>query len=274
MTHYDSTFMRRLTLGTVCFGAVTTLWLSGAASANEAQPVAGVSTDPVIEVHRLVEGLDSLAPYVSGLPGSQVLDVDAASAAGIDSEMVALGAEVCASQNAAIANTQGGARARSTTTYPRLEHMHDVATAAAESARTGGAGLSDQVVVGAVPAAASAHVCGNYDYPLPSSSPKRYTISGQGNIETYFTKQGFHPTAGYACGASNPLSHCASDWTQSRSYANALGVCAAPAFRNQGYETGTLTGWIQYGEPNPEIAGYNWPYWNWGSYVQWWHNTY
>jgi len=30
---------------------------------------------------------------------------------------------------------------------------------------------------------------------------------------------------------------------------------------------------IQYGEPNPEIASYSWPYWNWGAYVSWWHSS-
>lgn len=132
----------------------------------------------------------------------------------------------------------------------------------------------------ALDAAADGHVslavadkCGNYDYPMPAYTPTRYTISGQGNIETYFRNQGFHPTDKYACGMSG-LGQCPTDWTKSRSYSNALGTCTAPAFRNQGLETGTTTGWAQYGEPNPEILGYGWPYWGWGSYVEWWHDTY
>jgi len=28
---------------------------------------------------------------------------------------------------------------------------------------------------------------------------------------------------------------------------------------------------IQYGEPNPEIHSYSWPYWYWGAYCFWWH---
>ena len=76
----------------------------------------------------------------------------------------------------------------------------------------------------------------------------------------------------YACGA---LYNCANDYTRDRSYYSnqGTGYCQYQRFRDQAIITGAYSAKIQYGEPNPEVTLYLWPYWNWGNYVQWWHNN-
>lgn len=272
---------RRRSVALVATGAAVFLTMAaGVASANPDSTVGaakvGSEADPVALVQTLSDGLDALAPYVSGEPGSQVLDETGALGDGVDREIVALGAEVVAAQNQLVAQARAGvavdASRVSPQAYPRLAELRRVASEAAVLRAADGKSALDAAAEGGVSIAAT-NACGTYDYPIPAYTPTRYNISGQGNIETYFSNQGFHPTDRYACGESG-VGQCTSDWTKSRSYASALGTCAAPRFRNQGFETGTTTGWAQYGEPNPEILGYTWPYWNWGNYVQWWHGTY
>lgn len=258
--------------------AVSLTLAVGVASATPliAAGAVGAASDPVAAVQTLSDGLDALGPYVSGEPGTQVLDQSGALRGGIDRGIVALGAEVVAAQNQLVAQARAGVAADaarvSHEAYPRLAGLHQVATEAALLRAANGRSALDAAAAGDVSIAATS-ACGTYDYPIPAYTPTRYNISGRGHIETYFSNQGFHPTDRYACGESG-VGQCSSDWTRSRSFASALGTCAAPRFRNQGFETGTITGWAQYGEPNPEILGYAWPYWNWGNYVQWWHDTY
>lgn len=272
----------RFTVLVASSAAVFLTLATGAASATRVSTPGAATThgdgDPIALVETLSDGLDALAPYVSGEPGTQALDQASAIRAGVDREIVALGAEVVAAQNQLVAQARAGIAADearvSPQAYPRLAALRQVATEAALLRAANGKSALDAAADGGVSIAAT-NACGTYDYPIPAYKPTVYNISGQGNIETYFGNQGFHPTERYACGESG-LGQCQYDWTKSRSYASALGTCAAPRFRNQGVETppGTTTGWAQYGEPNPEILGYTWPYWNWGNYVEWWHRTY
>lgn len=115
--------------------------------------------------------------------------------------------------------------------------------------------------------------CGNKDYPVPNYTPSWLPFSGYPNPGQTLINWGFHKTAGYACG-QDPLVTCDYDYTRGRSYSGPYGVCSSPRFRDQGIVVSSTSFNIQYGEPNPEILSYSWPYWNWGVYVQWWHNNY
>lgn len=118
-------------------------------------------------------------------------------------------------------------------------------------------------------AKAGVNACGDKKHPVPSKSPTRHQKKSS-NPHAALRKAGFHRTAGYACGARGYK--CASDYTQGRGISTKYGYCKSPRFRNQGYVTGKKTYWIQYGEPNPEIHNYSWPYLTWGAYVKWWHD--
>lgn len=115
--------------------------------------------------------------------------------------------------------------------------------------------------------------CGIKDYPVPNYTPSWFPFSGYPNPGQTLINWGFHKTAGYACG-QDPLVTCDYDYTRGRSYSGPYGVCSSPRFRDQGIVVSSTSFNIQYGEPNPEILSYSWPYWNWGVYVQWWHNNY
>jgi len=242
----------------------------------------GVSTkqpspDPRSELAVINEGLKDLTPYVTGAPGEQSCDSAAALDAGLDPAVVALGVEIVASQNEFMTSGQTDVTGwQSKKAHPAIDHLNDVATAAAAGGTEviGGAEAqvapSGGVVVQSVPGVSP---CGEYAHPIPSFTPTRVSQSPGYSIESFFRNLGFHETLGYACGSTTYK--CASDWTRGRSYfTTTYGTCSSPRFRDQGYETGTPTGWIQYGEPNPEVTTYTWPYWNWGSYVRWWHSNY
>ena len=115
--------------------------------------------------------------------------------------------------------------------------------------------------------------CGNWDYPVPNYTPSRVPFSGYSNPSQTLINWGFHKTAGYGCG-QDPFVTCDNDYTRGRSYTGDYGTCSSPRFRDQGIVSSTSSFNIQYGEPNPEILSYLWPYWNWGVYVKYWHDTY
>ena len=114
--------------------------------------------------------------------------------------------------------------------------------------------------------------CGNWDTPIPNYTPSRPTFSSSDPHQTLINL-GFHQTASYACGGSIYYS-CDEDYTRGRSYTSSYGTCSSPRFRDHGRVASSTIYSIQYGEPNPEILGYSWPYWNWGAYVYWWHENY
>lgn len=114
---------------------------------------------------------------------------------------------------------------------------------------------------------ASVQPCGDWDHPVPAKAPPHVNYGPSPSFES----MGFHKTAGYACGANTEY-RCATDYTRARDYNGPYGHCDSPRFRDQGQ---VVSGgkWIQFGEPNPEISSYVWPYWNWGAYVKWWHDN-
>ena len=115
--------------------------------------------------------------------------------------------------------------------------------------------------------------CGNKDNPVLNYTPSWLLFSGYPNPGQTPINRGFHKTAGYAC-VQDPLVTCDYDYTRDRSYSGPYGVCSPPRFRDQGIVVSSTSFNIQYGEPNPEILSYTWPYWNWGLYVQWWYTNY
>lgn len=275
----SSTPRARRRIGLLAGGIAAVLSLTaGVANASSG----GVSTkrlspDPQSELSILTDGLKDLTPYITGEPGEQSCDSAAALDAGLDLAVVELGVEIVASQNEFIASGETDVTGwQSTRTRPAIDHLNDVATAAAAASTDVIGGVDPEVappggvVVQSVPGVSP---CGEYAHPIPSFTPTRVSQSPGYSIESFFGNLGFHETLGYACGSTNY--RCASDWTRGRSYfTTTYGTCSSPRFRDQGYETGTKTGWIQYGEPNPEVTTYTWPYWNWQSYVQWWHSNY
>jgi hypothetical protein len=117
--------------------------------------------------------------------------------------------------------------------------------------------------------------CGDWDHPVPDYTPSRTTYSGLSDGRQWLITQGFHATAGYACGG-DPFVPCEHDFTRGRSYNGPYGTCSTPRFRDQGStDSNDLhIARIQYGEPNPEVLSYSWLYWNWGAYVLWWHDNF
>ena len=125
-----------------------------------------------------------------------------------------------------------------------------------------------------VPSAPDTHPCGTYSHPVPNYTPARQYLGWYNDAHNTLLSWGFHQTAGYACG-QDPFIPCDRDYTRGRGYSGPYGYCESPRFRDQGTrDTGNHEIWIQYGEPNPEIFSYVWPYWDWGWYVEWWHDTY
>ncbi len=118
------------------------------------------------------------------------------------------------------------------------------------------------------------HPCGTYDHPVPSYTPMWYTTSSS-SPEQELLNKGYHQTAYYACeqGCTNSNGDWV-DFTRGRSYNGPYGTCSSPRFRDQGrIQSGSLYA-EQFGEPNPEVFSYIWPYWNWGTYVRWWHDNF
>ncbi len=128
------------------------------------------------------------------------------------------------------------------------------------------------------------HKCGAWSNPIPNHTPPRdhFPVPWPWTPAQWLIGLGYHKTAYYACNFND--ANCATDYTQSRSYNN----CPVPScFRNHGKSNGNYfwvpipggKAWrqgysVQFGEPNPEIHQYLWPYWDWGAYVWWWHTTY
>ncbi len=116
------------------------------------------------------------------------------------------------------------------------------------------------------------HPCGTKDHPVPDFTPSRKYYTSR-NPEKALLDSGFHRTAAYACGEYGK--NCSDrDFTKDRDYEGSYGHCDSPIFRDHGYLEGEEEYSIQYGEPNPEIHTYKWPYISWAIYVNWWHETY
>ena len=228
---------------------------------------AQVSAQAILgDVNQTVTDLSLLEPYVHYVKvkgvQTQVLDAEAALAAGFSNDVILLANEMVAYQNDLV-------MAKSTKTYlPKAEnysHLKQFFNLATQNLK-----IKESSTPALAVTAAAVNACGDWTHPVPNYTPGRtnYTSS---NPETTLISWGFHHTAPYACGYGN----CSTaDFTRGRSYTGPYGTCSSPRFRDQGRITGTTTFNIQYGEPNPEVLSYSWPYWNWGSYVQWWHSNY
>jgi len=115
--------------------------------------------------------------------------------------------------------------------------------------------------------------CGDWEHPVPNSRPPA-TYYTAGDSEQALIGKEFHHTAGYACGEYDASPNCTEyDFTRGRGISGPYGDCAAPRFRDHGVIERRRYS-IHGAEPNPEIASYLWPYWNWGPYVKWWHSKF
>lgn len=116
--------------------------------------------------------------------------------------------------------------------------------------------------------------CGDMDYPIPDHRPGTSFYSASAP-EQVLLKMGFHKTLGYACGNYVEVD-CANDYTSPTWYNGPYGYCEAPIFRMHAatYPSNTSQYSMHGPEPNPELSSYIWPYWSWGVYVKWWHDTF
>lgn len=207
-----------------------------------------------------------LDPFVYSEGDRQILDSVGAHAAGIPDVIVALAQQVIEYQN----RMRELSRAQSKditalslplTEYPLLAQFEAMLQNFKPSAEI-------------EPLAPDIHPCGTYSHPVPNYTPPRPYIGWYTNAHNTLLSWGFHQTAGYACG-QDPFVPCERDYTRGRGYSGPYGYCDSPRFRDQGTrDPANQDVWIQYGEPNPEVFSYAWPYWDWGWYVRWWHNTY
>lgn len=116
--------------------------------------------------------------------------------------------------------------------------------------------------------------CGDMDHPVPASRPGTsfYTVP---NPEQTLFYMDFHKTLGYACGNYVEVD-CDHDYTSPTWNNGEYGYCEAPRFRMHAatYPSNPSQYSMHGAEPNPELSSYIWPYWDWGVYVKWWHDTF
>ncbi len=192
----------------------------------------------------------------------QIFEVERALNDGIDRELTLLAKEMVDYQNDMV-RTAANTTIKDITQmkevsgfYPRLQNFYKL--------------LSDSddphlLVTGTK---ASLNACGGYNNPVPNFNPRRYTHISSSPHQTLL-ELGYHNTSSYACGGG-----CSEyDYTKGRGYNSRYGYCRGPRFRNHAIAGSTRFS-VQYGEPNPEISYYLWPYWGWGNYVRWWHNKF
>lgn len=117
----------------------------------------------------------------------------------------------------------------------------------------------------------TARACGDYSHHIPNYTPYTTGWTTTANPHTALGNLGYHKTAQYA---SYQGSYGYS-YTKERSYTSSYGTCNFPVFRDEGKVNTTSTAYrIQYGEPNPEVFNYNWPYPAWADYCKYWHSLY
>lgn len=241
-------------------------------------PNDGSSRDDLNRELSLVESYVSYSD-TGGYP-IQTFDAEAALEAGISRATVDLVAEMVAYQNemASQAFRLGVTNITlvnvNLSDYPRVKaYLEGPAVAVSTPVpplSQGGVGGQSSDRGGNPRVPAGAHPCGNRDYPVPDFGPKRFGYSSD-NPRAFFRANGYHLTLPYARGRDTK----SRDYTLGRSYHGPYGECSSPRFRNHGIINTSGDGYsIQYGEPNPEVLDYWWPYFGWPSYVRWWHETY
>ncbi|UJW29864.1 hypothetical protein L3Q67_32210 [Saccharothrix sp. AJ9571] len=205
------------------------------------------------------------AEHITGEQGRHSFDQQAA-ARDVPYEIVLLTEDVVSANNFMMSQIARGVRltdidlSQFTLVTALLE---DPEIAAAQAARP----KTDELSLAAL------NACGEKVNPLPATNPKRVVavnMKTKEQAEKYFRDTGYHPTIHYACGAVYKCSH---DWTRGRAYNSKYGHCASPRFRDHGVRDKHERATAQYGEPNPEVHSYIWPYPTWPAYVSWWHNT-
>jgi hypothetical protein len=208
-----------------------------------------------------------LDPFVSYKGKRQILDRIGASAVGIPDVIIALAQQLVEYQN----RMRAVAEARNLRDVRELDiPMEDYPLLLEFYIMLQGNKPSGQVTI----LAPDTHPCGTYSHPVPDYTPPRYYMGWYVDAHNTLLSWSFHQTVGYACG-QDPFIPCERDYTRGRGYSGPWGYCSSPRFRDQGTrDIDNHRIWIQYGEPNPEIFSYVWPYWDWGFYVRWWHNTY
>lgn len=225
------------------------------------------------DIDQITEQLSKLEPYIQYVSREdkfQVFDAEAALEDGFSKEVVLLAQEMVAYQNelakaAASKGVEDITQLNVTTEeYPRLTKFFQLASQQVEARKAPGA---------VSPMQQNCPACGNWDCPVPDYSPPRYGYSSSDPEQTLLN-WGFHHTANYACGGGYSPGSCAEDYTRGRDYYGPYGHCSGIRFRDHGRVTGSTSFNIQYGEPNPEVFSYWWPYWNWGAYVRWWHSNF
>ncbi|MCD4751840.1 MAG: hypothetical protein K8R40_02090 [Anaerolineaceae bacterium] len=227
---------------------------------------------------QITQELASLEPYVQYIIDSdeirlQEFNADAALEDGFSEEVVLLAKEIVAFQND-MAKAVSASGIKDVTQldvslqkYPRAAKFFAQMTQQLESS-------NNSTPFDPSPLDSDPPPCGNWDYPVPNNTPTRYSYSSP-NPEQSLLNLGFHRTVPYAC-----ESDCYNndgvyvDFTKGRGYSGPYGDCSSPRFRNHGRIEDSSTYKIQFGEPNPEVLSYSWPYWNWGFYCRWWHHNF
>jgi len=232
---------------------------------------ANATQDVELSLEQVVQKLLGLEPYVTyteinGIK-QQVLNSAKASKDGFPDDVLFLAEEMILYQNDYLKYaTENDATDVSKTQismdrYPRLERFFELASEHLKN------GVDKETVMRSV------NPCGDWNNPIPGFTPSWISFT-HSNPRTMLANLGFHRTLGYACG--NWLQWpCENDFTRGRAYTSSYGTCDSPRFRDHARVNHGETGFsIQYGECNPEVHSYSWPYWNWPAYCRWWHQTY
>lgn len=228
------------------------------------------------DLDQIIDDLADLEPYVTnvivnGVKQQEFKSEDAAKD-GFSQEVIQIADDMVAYQNdlsnaAAIQGISDVSKlSLSMDEYPYLQEFLELETQR----------LKERSVMDLFEVAAAKDVnpCGDWDHPVPDYTPAWWS-SSSATPEQTLLNLGFHRTASYACeeGCRDRFGVWV-DFTRGRSYTGPYGTCSSPRFRDHGRIQSSSSYAIQYGEPNPEIFTYFWPYWNWGVYCQFWHNTY
>lgn len=190
----------------------------------------------------------------------QIFDEKRALQDGFSDEIVTLAREMIGFQNElakSVANQSEKDITQLSIAYQKYPNLTIFFTLASKQAKLDGEALLIEASTRSAPA------CGDWSYPVPNYSPTRYWYSSSNPAQTLLN-WGFHQTASYAGGG----------YTRGTAYTGPYGTCSSPRFRFHGIVANSTQFNVQWGEPNPEIHSYWWPYWNWGSYVAWWHANY
>ncbi len=221
-----------------------------------------------------------------------MFDSKEARKAGIDNDIIKLAEELVNYQNNLVEDLREG-KARigdkvkpSPQKYPRLRKFHQRAAdkfkkTKASSFKLLNPGNEEKLLTFDTNfyAVNTETACGNYAFPKPNKAPVRYFYNQSNPApSSWLLNNGFHVTASYATG------NYQNNYTRETFYSGVQGTCDSPKFRDDGTAgNGTTSNGafynmnIQYKEPNPEILELYyglWSYLGWGTYVQWWHNTY